>query len=132
MNALRYLPLGVWLALVLVTALCAPVPTAAQSSPSPTVEEAEASVGLDRTRRKRIQLGLRALGFNPGAADGLFGPRTRKAIGQWQSSRGEPSTEYLDANSASTLLEAGKMARETAADLIAEALSIVRSVTDAG
>ena len=117
--------------LVLVTTLCAPIPTTAQSSPSPSVEEVEASVGLDRARRKRIQMGLRALGFNPGAPDGLFGPRTREAIGQWQSSRGEPSTGYLDTNTASTLLEAGKTATETAADLIAEALNVARSITDA-
>ena len=117
--------------LVLVTTLCAPVPIAAQSSPSPSVEEAEASVGLDRVRRKRIQLGLRALGFNPGAADGLFGPRTREAIGQWQSSRGEPSTGYLDAKSANTLLEAGKTEGETAADLMAEALNTAQSIADA-
>ena len=131
MNTLRCLPLRAWMTLVLVTTLCAPVATAAQSSPSPSVEEGEASVGLDRAQRKRVQLGLRALGFNPGAADGLFGPRTRKAIGQWQSSRGEPSTGYLDANSASTLLEAGGTAGESAADLIAEALSITRNITDA-
>ena len=131
MNALRCLLLPAWMTLVLVTTLCAPVPTAAQSSPSSSVEEAEASVGLDRAQRKRIQLGLRALGFNPGAADGLFGPRTRKAIGQWQSSRGEPSTGYLDANSATTLLEAGKTAAATPMDLIAEALSVARSITDA-
>ena len=131
MNALRRLPLRAWMMLVLVTTLCAPVPTGAQSSPSPSVEEGEASVGLDRAQRKRIQMGLRALGFDPGAPDGLFGPRTRKAIGQWQSSRGEPSTGYLDTNTASTLLEAGKTATETATDLIAEALSVARSITDA-
>ena len=42
----------------------------------PVVEE---GLGLDRAARRQIQLGLRAGGFDPGGADGLFGPRTRAA-----------------------------------------------------
>ena len=59
----------------------------------PVVEE---GLGLDRAARRRIQLGLRSAGFDPGGADGLFGPRTRAAIRTWQSSRGARSTGYLD------------------------------------
>ena len=39
----------------------------------------EASLGLDRPERRLIQQGLRNEGFDPGAPDGLFGPRTRAA-----------------------------------------------------
>ena len=59
----------------------------------PVVEE---DLDLNRATRRQIQLGLRSAGFDPGGADGLFGPRTRAAIRNWQSSRGTRSTGYLD------------------------------------
>ena len=46
----------------------------------PVVEEA---LGLDRAARRLIQEELRSAGFDPGGADGLFGPRTRRAIRNW-------------------------------------------------
>ena len=66
----------------------------------PVVEE---ELGLDRAARRQIQQGLRSAGFDPGGADGLFGPRTRAAIRRWQSSRGTRSTGYLDGASAGAL-----------------------------
>ncbi len=59
----------------------------------PVVEE---DLDLNRATRRQIQLGLRLAGFDRGGADGLFGPRTRAAIRNWQSSRGTRSTGYLD------------------------------------
>ena len=38
------------------------------------------ALGLDRPTRRLIQQELRNEGFNPGAPDGLFGPRTRAAF----------------------------------------------------
>ena len=70
-------------------------------------EAVEAALGLDRTTRRRLQRGLQAAGFNPGAADGLFGPRTRAAIRSWQRSRSEQPTGYLDAASAAALQPVG-------------------------
>ena len=55
----------------------------------------EASLGLDRPVRRLIQQGLRSEGFDPGVPDGVFGPRTRRAIRAWQQSRGASSTGYL-------------------------------------
>ena len=69
-------------------------------------QEVEASLGLERAQREQIQTGLWALGFNQGPPDGLFGPRTREAIRNWQASRGNYVTGYLDADSAPTLLAA--------------------------
>ena len=63
----------------------------------------EASLGLDRTTRGLIQQGLASEGFDPGAADGLFGPRTRGAIRQWQEARGAAATGYLDGDQAELL-----------------------------
>ena len=70
----------------------------------PVVEE---ELGLDRTVRRQIQLGLRAAGYDPGGADGLFGPRTRASIRSWQTSRGARATGYLDGAAAEALRMAG-------------------------
>ena len=70
----------------------------------PVVEEA---LNLARPARRQIQQGLAAGGFDPGVADGLFGPRTRAAIRAWQSSSGGRATGYLDGASAATLRSAG-------------------------
>ena len=66
----------------------------------PVVEE---GLALDRAARQQIQRGLEAAGFDPGGADGLFGPRTRAAIRGWQTSRGSRATGYLDGASVSAL-----------------------------
>ena len=66
----------------------------------PVVEE---GLGLDRSARQQVQQGLRASGFDPGGADGMFGPRTRAAIRGWQSSRGSRATGYLDGASVAAL-----------------------------
>ena len=66
----------------------------------PVVED---GLGLDQAARQQIQLGLRSVGFDPGGADGLFGPRTRAAIRSWQSARGARSTGYLDGSQVEAL-----------------------------
>ena len=71
---------------------------------SPVVEE---GLNLDLAARRQIQQGLAAGGFDPGGADGLFGPRTRAAIRRWQSSRGARPTGYLDGASAEALRSVG-------------------------
>ena len=70
----------------------------------PVVEE---GLGLDPATRRQIQLALRSAGFDPGGADGLFGPRTRAAIRNWQSSRGGRATGYLDGVAVEALRTAG-------------------------
>ena len=117
--------------------------------------EVEATLGLGRSKLRRIQQGLTSLGFKPGPADGVFGRRTRKAIAAWQTSLGEAPTGYLDRKSAGTLLagagtedpnapagettlDAGEATRpaksqgivvQGAMDTLAEALSTARSIT---
>ena len=70
----------------------------------PVVEE---GLALDRGARRQIQLGLRAGGYDPGGADGMFGPRTRAAIRSWQRSRGARATGYLDGAAAQALRTGG-------------------------
>ena len=55
----------------------------------------EAVLGLDDATRRRIQQGLRSAGFDAGRPDGVFGPRTRQSIRQWQASRGAWASGYL-------------------------------------
>ena len=65
--------------------------------------DVEASLALDRSTRRLIQQRLRNEGFDPGTPDGLFGPRTRAAIREWQQSRGTSPTGYLTGAEAGVL-----------------------------
>ena len=79
----------------------------------------EEALGLDRAARRRIQEGLLFAGFDPGGADGLFGPRTRAAIREWQSTRGARATGYLDGPAAEALRSADTEPAVPAADAAA-------------
>ena len=61
------------------------LPAAAPQDSSAVVE---ASLALDRSTRRLIQQGLRNEGFDPGTPDGLFGPRTRAAIREYNRGSG--------------------------------------------
>ena len=68
---------------------------------------AEKALGLDRDARRRIQAALAARGFDPGAPDGIFGPRTRAAIRAWQADAGaDRPTGYLSRADVDALLGA--------------------------
>ena len=75
----------------------------AGTAPTTSPREDEASLELEPAQREQIQIGLWALGFNPGPPDGKFGERTRHAIRLWQASRNDLASGYLDATSAQTL-----------------------------
>ncbi len=49
---------------------------------------------LLRSDVRHIQQALERLGHDVGGADGLPGFKTRRSIGAWQESRGEPATCY--------------------------------------
>ena len=74
----------------------------------------EAPLGLDRPTRRLIQQGLRNEGFDPGAPDRLFGPRTPAAIRAWQAARDEPRTGYLDGDQIAALMAAAVPRQMTA------------------
>ncbi|CAN5310548.1 lytic murein transglycosylase [soil metagenome] len=58
--------------------------------------------------RMAAQTALLRLGFDPGAAGGVFGTATRKAARGWQASRGLPADGYLPLSAIQMLkLEAG-------------------------
>ena len=85
----------------------APAFGAALAAAAQDASAVEASLGLDRPTRRLIQQGLRNEGFDPGAPDGLFGPRTRDAIRRWQESRGASPTGHLDGEQAEMLSASG-------------------------
>ena len=103
--------------------------TAAQDPPA-----VEASLGLARPTRRLIQQGLQNEGFDPGAPDGLFGPRTRAAIRGWQEARGVPPTGYLDSAEADLLRAAGapRPPVSAAAVLPAPTFAESQSISDSG
>ena len=71
------------------------------------VAAAEAALGLGRETRRMIQQGLAEEGFDPGGADGVFGPGTRAALRGWQRAQGQPVTGYLTRASAAELRAEG-------------------------
>ena len=85
-------------------------PAAAQERPATDAVEDE---GLTSEERMQVQQGLAALGFDAGPADGMFGPRTRSAIREWQQAKGLETTGYLSREEAEVLAAAG--VREQAA-----------------
>ena len=102
--------------------------------PARSPDSIEVALGLDRDKRRRIQRGLASLGFGPGPADGVFGQRTRTAIGKWQSSLVAPTTGYLDAEAAKALLTTGEQVARRfagAAQTLAKALASANKIEDA-
>ena len=70
-------------------------PPAADSRPAP-VETPPSAAPLQRDEVKEIQLKLRALGFNPGPADGTAGRMTEGAVRRYRETRGQPQTGEMD------------------------------------
>ena len=75
--------------------------TAATAAAVQDAAAVEAALGLARPTRRLIQQGLRNEGFDPGAPDGLLGPRTRAPD--------FADTEYLDSAQADALRAAGSL-----------------------
>ena len=78
------------------------------STPTSTPETGVEEAWLDQSARRRVQRRLRDEGFDPGAPDGLFGPRTRAAIRDWQRSRGASQTGYLNGAQAAELTDSAE------------------------
>ena len=72
-----------------------PVPSPAEPSPVGEAEAEEKTLELTHGERVLVQRGLAALGFEVGAADGVFGRRTRGGIEGYQREKGLAETGYL-------------------------------------
>ena len=99
-------------------------PEAPSAVPEADAESMEDKLELSRADRRLIQLGLLAAGLDLGKADGWIGDRTRAALRQWQASRGEAVTGYLDVKSAKVLLASGEQAAARQAAAEAERLRV--------
>lgn len=71
----------------------------------PEPDVIEEALALDKAARRSIQRRLTMSGFEPGPADGVFGPATRKAITGYQQRWGYPETGYLDAAVLASLVQ---------------------------
>ena len=87
--------------------------TPAQDAPNYPAEETQ-DVDMPREVRVLVQKGLAVLGFDPGPADGLFGPKMRMAIADWQEAKGLDATGYLTPIEAEMLAAVGQEASGTA------------------
>ena len=68
---------------------------------------AQKDAPLSRDRRMQVQHGLGVLGYNAGPVDGLFGPRTRAALRDWQDAKGFDPTGYVTTEQAEALIAVG-------------------------
>ena len=75
-----------------------PAPDAQTTAAGPADES------LTREERVRLQQALTTLGFDTGPADGVFGPRARAAIWDWQEANGHEATGYVTREQAASLV----------------------------
>jgi serine/threonine protein kinase len=77
---------------------------AADAAAQNAAEAAETALHLSTVDRQRIQVALTSLGFDTHGADGVFGPRSREMITDWQRARSQPTTGFLIAAQQQALL----------------------------
>jgi class 3 adenylate cyclase/peptidoglycan hydrolase-like protein with peptidoglycan-binding domain len=83
---------------------------AAKTAPTlPTLKEqaeaAERDLRLVPTDRRRLQIALTSLGFDTHGDDGVFGPRSREMIANWQKAHNQPPTGFVTKAQQQALLQ---------------------------
>ena len=79
---------------------------AAEEEARRSAEPGEADLRMTYRDRQKLQVALSSLGFDVGAIDGAFGPRTRQMIRAWQIKSGNISTGFFTAAQKNALLSA--------------------------
>lgn len=97
-------------------------------SPVEEARKVEASLGLSRNERRKIQENLSLLGYDTRGIDGIFGRGTRRAISKWQDDRNTEVTGYLKRRQINRI---SRMAQDRAEELAAEARRKQRELEDA-
>ncbi len=87
-------------------------------TPQERAQQVEAALNLSAAQRRGIQRGLTLIGFDTRGVDGVFGPRTRAAIADFQRANGLAATGYLNGNQIARIQN---QAERRAAQLRAEA-----------
>ncbi|WP_395710482.1 protein kinase domain-containing protein [Reyranella sp.] len=67
-------------------------------------EAAESALRLTAADRQHIQVALAALGHATGSTDGVFGPRSREMIAEWQKKTGRAATGFLTKDQQAALM----------------------------
>jgi len=81
---------------VIVTCLSA-IPASVLSAPAADLTAVKSTDLIKVSQHIRIiQRKLQAAGFQPGSVDGIFGPRTSRAISHYQKKHGLPQSGYPD------------------------------------
>ncbi|MCA0248138.1 MAG: protein kinase [Proteobacteria bacterium] len=76
----------------------------AEAAAQKLAETTEAALKFTPADRQRIQVALTSLGFDTLGNDGIFGPRSREMISNWQRARNQATTGYLTAAQQQALL----------------------------
>ena len=96
----------------------APIPPPAPTPTKPSPADVEAALGLSRGDWQAVQLGLKAQGFDAGAADGAVGPKTRQAVAAWQARVGAEATGFLAAGQLDQIRRASRTAGQVFTDTL--------------
>lgn len=74
---------------------------------SEEAETVESRLHLEPADRQRLQIALTSVGFDTRGDDGVFGPRSREMIANWQKAHNQPATGFVtDAQRRALLKEA--------------------------
>ncbi len=76
----------------------------ADAAAQEAAEASETALKLSPLDRQRLQVALTSLGFDTQGVDGVFGPRSRQMILDWQQARKQPATGFLTAAQQQALL----------------------------
>lgn len=68
---------------------------------------------LSRDQVRQLQADLGRLGYDPGEADGIFGPATRRALSEFQRQRDLVADGHLDGEALDAVREAATISRDT-------------------
>lgn len=102
-----------------------PEPEPAETEPEPaSPAEREASLNLTAADRLSIEQRLAVLGFEPGRQDGTFDSNTRQAIKDYQRSRDQAATGYLNQQTVTAVMNETRDAR----DDILEGAEVLRDI----
>jgi hypothetical protein len=73
-------------------------------------EAGEQALRLTQVERQRIQVALTSLGFDTRGNDGVFGPRSREMIANWQKNTGATGTGFVSAAQRDNILRVAAVA----------------------
>jgi hypothetical protein len=77
----------------------------AMPTPHDEAETTESRLRLEPADRQRLQIALTSLGFDTLGGDGVFGPRSREMIANWQKAHNQRATGFVTSAQRQALLQ---------------------------